>query len=230
MSGAWTLAFLRALVAVASYALGVGLSVFPQMALRLHLLLGAGVGILTLSIEYFTNIRPTRHWQEVAPFIVDEITAPFLDFLKEQQLTPRLNVMVPRRTWRGAWVRRYFTIWWARGMENQPDVNITFPVGQGATGECFRRKAPIYAPPVALGTGYHFPRSLLPLVKDIEAIICYPIYEPPRGGRQSGRLIGVLTLDSKTPGAYSLLTSDKLRPIVHERMEKIAIFVSRISP
>src|SRR5262245_10285706 len=51
------------------------------MALRLYLGLGRLVASITFVVEYLTNIRPTRHWREVVPVIIDEITTPFADFL-----------------------------------------------------------------------------------------------------------------------------------------------------
>ncbi len=114
-------------------------------------------------------------------------------------------------------------------MDNQPDVNIVFPINQGIQGECLLRKRPIYAPAVKAGTGFRFPKRLLPQAIDIEAFISYPIYEPPRAGqRQSGKLIGVFTLDSKTPNAYALLIDVAIRATVHEKMEGIAILIGRI--
>jgi hypothetical protein len=113
-------------------------------------------------------------------------------------------------------------------MDNQPDVNITFPVGQGVVGECFRQKVMIFAPPEALGEGYRFPRKLRSLTRDLQAVISYPIYEPRTRGRQSGRLIGVLTLDSKTPNAYILLTNADYLPVINKTMERIALVVGQI--
>jgi hypothetical protein len=225
----WLLAFIRAILATGSYVLGASLQIVPGMALRLYLGLGILVAGITFVVEYLTNIRPTRHWREVVPVIIDEITTSFVDFLRDTVgVHPRMHIMIPRRTWRWCWAHRYFVMWWSRGLENQPDVNITFPVGQGVVGECYRQKIPIYAPPEALGEGYRFPGHLRPLIRDLQAIICYPIYEPRQRGRQSGKLIGVLTLDSKTPNAYTLLTSDAHLPGINQRMERIAIVVGQI--
>jgi hypothetical protein len=225
----WLLAVIRAILATASYVLGASLQIVPGMALRLYLALGLLVAAVTLIIEYFTNVRPTRHWREVAPVMVDEITTSFVEFLRDAVgVAPRLHVMVPRRTWRWCGVRRYFVIWWSRGMDNQPDVNITFPMGQGVVGECFRQKVMIFAPPEALGEGYRFPRKLRSLTRDLQAVISYPIYEPRTRGHQSGRLIGVLTLDSKTPNAYTLLTNADCLPVINKTMERIALVVGQL--
>lgn len=40
--------------------------------------------------------------------------------------------------------------------------------------------------------------------------------------------MGVLTLDSKTPNAYTLLTSEVHLPSINQSMERIAIVVSQI--
>jgi hypothetical protein len=85
--------------------------------------------VLTLGIEYFANIRPAKHWEDAYPVILAQLAAPLLEFLKSNcQVVPRLNILVPRRTYRWLWIRRYFVIWWSAGMENQPDVNIVFSI------------------------------------------------------------------------------------------------------
>ena len=184
---------------------------------------------LTLAIEYLTNVRPAKHWEDIYPVILTQFTAPLVEFLKnERKVTPRINIMIPIRTFRWLWLRRYFFIWGSVGMENQPDVNIVFPVSHGVTGECFRARIPIYATPEALKGNYKFPRHLRPLTEGIQAIISYPIYEPARKGRQSGRLIGVINLDSKTANAYSLLTEEATRAVIDEKMQGLAVLIGQI--
>ena len=115
--------------------------------------------------------------------MIDGITTSFVEFLRDAVgVTPRLHIIVPRRTWR--WLRQYFVIWWSRDMDNQPDVNITFLAGQGGVEECYRQKVMIFAPPEVLGEGYRFLRNLRPLTGDLQAIISYSIYEPRTRGRQ----------------------------------------------
>jgi len=108
----WLLAVIRALLATGSYMLGASLQIVPGMALRLYLGLGVLVAAVTFVVEYVTNIRPTRHWREVIPVMIDEMTTSFVEFLRDAVgVTPRLHIMVPRRTWRWCGVRRYFVIW-----------------------------------------------------------------------------------------------------------------------
>ena len=97
--------------------------------------------------------------------------------------------------------------------------NATMDVGSSPEPYCNRVLCPRSKPPNYSRDG---------VTEELQAIISYPIYEPPRRGRQSGRLIGVLTLDSKTPNAYTLLTSDPNGPLIAERMERIAIVASQI--
>lgn len=229
MGKTWALSFFRTCLAVASYALGAGALFAPTRAFWLHVSLGTIVGILTLTIEYFAEIRPARHWEDVRPIILSEVTDALFEFMENDvQIVPRMNIMVPKRTWRWIWTCRYFVIRWCRGMEYQPDVNIKFPIKYGVVGECFKRKESVLAPPDALSEDYSFPLTLRAYTKDIQAIISYPIYCPPERGRQSGKLIGVLTLDSKTSGAYVHLTKDEVFPVLHEKMERLARFVGHV--
>jgi len=84
-------------------------------------------------------------------------------------------------------------------MENQPDVNITFPVSDGVAGECFRTKRPVLATRQQLDT-QRFPRTWRAALQDIDEVCSYPVYEPAKADRpQRGRLLAVLNLDIKTP-------------------------------
>jgi hypothetical protein len=88
-------------VAGAAYALAVFVVWDPQHELWLRILVGAGVMVLTLGIEYFANIRPAKHWEDIYPVILDQFTASFLEFLKtDRKIVPRINIMAPKRTWR----------------------------------------------------------------------------------------------------------------------------------
>jgi hypothetical protein len=113
-------------------------------------------------------------------------------------------------------------------MENQPDVNLVFSLGQGVTGKCFEEKRPIYATPEAIKDGFRFPPRLRPLTSDLQAIISYPIYEPFQKGRQSGRLVGVVNLDSKTKDAYVILTEDGTRSVVDQKMKELAALIGQV--
>ena len=111
-------------------------------------------------------------------------------------------------------------------MEGRPDAGMIFPIGQGITGRCFRTKRPVYYNRAqAAQTPCHLPRRLRLLTADLQYIVAFPIFEPRRGGRESGRLRGVLTLDSTAPHAGTVLTSQDIQPLVETGMRVIAAYV-----
>jgi uncharacterized protein YggT (Ycf19 family) len=227
---AWLIALSKAAVVGGAYLVTVLVAWDPGQEMKWRLSVASSVVGLTVLIEYFTSIRPAKHWEEVHPVILSQLAAPFLEFLRNEcKIVPRINILVPSRTYHFLWIYRgYFTVWWSAGMDNQPDVNISFPVWHGVSGECYRAKIPIYAPLKAVENEYKFPKRLRPLTSGIQAIISYPIYESPRKGKQSGKLIGVINLDSKTPNTYNILTEDKARAVVDERMQGLAMLIGQI--
>ena len=92
----------------------------------------------------------------------------------------------------------------------RPDVNISFRLKYGVTGACFRTRQPAYADATLLRSGeLALPSRVAQQTPDLQAILSYPVYEPaPKGRPQSGKLVGVLNLDSVTKGAYNLLVGD----------------------
>ena len=137
--------------------------------------------------------------------------------------------MVPGRRWRWLGLRRYFTIGWSQGIEGRPDAGMILPLGQGITGRCFRTRRPLYYNRAqAAQTTCRLPRRLRLLTADLQAIVAFPIFEPRRGGRESGRVRGVLTLDSTAPHAGTVLTSEDIQPLVETGMGVIAAYVGRL--
>ena len=120
---------------------------------------------------------------------------------------------------------RYFKMRWSKGMANQPDVNISFRLHQGITGACFKSRRPIYADRAQiLSPQFALPQKIRKHAPDLEAIFSYPVYEPARKGRlQSGRLLGVLNLDSTSARAYNILTVSPVFDEVHTAMQNIAM-------
>jgi hypothetical protein len=229
---AWALALLRTALAVIAYAIGASLRVFPQWGLELNITAGALCGLLTFVVEYITGVRPARHWQERVPDLLDDFVHAicFLDQLSETIDAPlRLRVMVLGRRWRWLGLRRYFTTGWSQGMEGRPDAGMIFPIGQGIIGRCFRTGLPVYYNRAqAAQTTCRLSRRLRLLTADLQAIIAFPIFEPRRGGRESGRLRGVLTLDSTAPHAGTVLTSQGIHPLVETGMRVIAAYIGRL--
>jgi hypothetical protein len=225
----WPAAFIRTALSSSSYALGAALRLFPALALSLYAAIGGAVALITFTVEYYGNIKPAQEFEEVAPVLMDACSLPFMDFVKGTGINARLNVMLPVRTWRWFGLRRYFAIRWSAGMENQPDVNIKFPISYGVAGECLRRKRTILANSDALASPkYALPKRIRHHADQTQVIWSQPIYEPIRRGRQSGKLIGVLNLDSTSRHAYNLFVAQRMSTRINEQMGKIAVIASHI--
>ncbi|HZP43574.1 MAG TPA: GAF domain-containing protein [Candidatus Binatia bacterium] len=227
----WWASVLRAAIAAASYGLGALLVVYSDAAFKLKASLGVGVGVFfaALLIEYRTTVRPALHVARVRHVILTQLSAKLLENLRARGLFVRMNLMVPCWSLRHVWPRRFFKIVWSVGMENQPDVNVRFPVGHGVAGECFQTKVPVFASRQDLER-HRFPRRLQPAVRDLESICSYPVYEPPRGERQSGRVTGVLNLDAKTPGLLGSQEEPQVTVALDEKMRELAQIAGYLLP
>jgi len=219
-------------MAAVSYGLGALLVVFSDPASKVKASVGVGfvVFFATLLIEYRTTVRPAVHVVRVRHVLLTQLSAKLLDSLRGRGLAVRMSLMVPYWSVCHVWPRRFFKIVWSQGMENQPDVNLRFPIAQGVAGECFETKVAVFASRRDL-EGHRFPRKLQPAVRDLEAVCSYPVYEPPRGqNQQSGRIVGVLNLDSKTPGLFGVGAQPQVTPGLDEKMRELAQLAGHLLP
>lgn len=221
----WFSVVLRSVLASFSLAAGGAAARLGDEARFAIYMAAAGTVFLGyLVLEYRAVIRPALHVSRVRNPVLRVLATQLLAHIQQQGVTPRMNLQVPFRPLRWLWCRRFFKILWFQGMENHPDVNLELPIRCGVVGECFRTKRPAVVGPQQL-------RNLLPnlpdkarsLVQDLQAVICFPVYEPPRrSGRQSGRLLGVLCLDSKTANAFAVLAAPPTFDVIQERMDELS--------
>jgi hypothetical protein len=216
----------KILLGVASYAVAIAVrEVADREATAVYIIAGVIVFMALIADEYYTAIRPAKTIIELAPIALDGLTEPLLLQLKTNGASARINLMMPCRTWRWLWCRRYFRMRWSKGMQNHPDVNISFPIRYGVTGACYRNRLPVYADATAIGA-FSIPDKIRRQTPDLTVIFAYPIYEPARQGRpQSGRVIGVLNLDSYAVNAYNvfMVAFDQ----VHDVMQNVATIAAR---
>lgn len=227
----WGTVLLKASLPTFTYLAGAGLKLFPKTDLQTFVLVTFAIFLVATLTEYRTLIIPTERWDNVVPFVADRLTDRFFHFVRERAgIEPRMNVMVPVRSACFIWLRRNFHVWWARGMDNQPDVGIKIRSGEGVVSECFKRKESVIADSKSLKLGHALCVSQQKLVKDLDVVVSVPIYEARIGAKnQSGRIIGVLNLDSKTPGAFKMLSNDPALLLQIKRdMEKIASVFGKI--
>jgi hypothetical protein len=226
----WIPSIRRILISVGAYAVAIVIHDVPTDDVTfVYVVAGLMVLGLVVADEYCTNVRPAKRVEELAPMALDGLAEPFLSQLKTDGITARINLMIVRRTWRGLWLCRYFKMAWSKGMENQPDVNISFRVRYGVTGACFRTRQPVYAAAALLKTPeFALPEGISQQIPDLQAVLSYPVYEPARKGRpQSGKLIGVLNLDSITKDAYNLIMAVGVFDQMNATMQNIAGIAAR---
>lgn len=230
MFSAWLSSTRKIILGVGSYAVAVVLRDVPaKYAISVNVTAGVVVFLVLVTDEYYTNVRPAKRIEELAPITLDGLAEPLLEQLEAGGIIARLNLMIPGRSWKWLGLLRYFKIRWSKGMRNQPDVNLSFRLRYGVTGACFRSGKPVYANPTEIRSSqYALPKSVRRHAPDLQAIFAYPVYEPPaRGGTQSGKLLGVLNLDSATVGAYNTLMAANVRSQVDQAIERLADFAGR---
>ena len=115
-------------------------------------------------------------------------------------------------------------------MNNQPDVNIRFPISKGISGEVCRRKIPLLVDlESASQTDWKF--SIQEITKfnfeQLKAVYSFPIYEIGRKNQQTGKVIGTVNLDARTPGSFAKMQSR--RDTYTTNLEMFCEFVSKVS-
>lgn len=217
---------LKSFVPVATYGTGVVLKLWPQVDLIYVVLMGGGIFLISTLAEYLLNVKPSEHWENVAPFFAEQLTYEFFDFVgRNAKIIPRMNVMRRRRRARNLWIRPYYEFWWTKGMNDQPDLGISFPEGRGVVSECFKRKVPLLSSPQELDEKYKLPTCEQSFAGDLTVLLSVPIYDHS----VPGDILGVLNLDSKTPGAFNVFMRDqRLLLEVTREMKKIAALFSRM--
>lgn len=230
MSSAWVSAIRRIVAGVASYAVGTELlRVSDTNKPLVYAIGGTVVAGLLLVEEIYVNIRPDRRINELAPIALDGVAEPLLAQLTTVGVVARINLMMPKRTWRWLRLRRYFKMRWSRGMDNQPDVNLSFRLKHGITGACFKTRQPVYSGPDDIRRPeFALPKRIAQHTPNLQVIFSYPVYEIARKGHpQSGKVIGVLNLDSTTLNAYNILMEGTVFDAVHRTMQNIATIAAR---
>lgn len=225
LAAAWLPSLRRIVLGIVSYVVAIAVrDVSADHQTLVYLIAGGVVFVLLLLDEWFTQIKPAKRIEELAPITLDGLAEHLLSQLKNVNVTARINLMVPCRPLRGLGVLRYFKMQWSKEMINQPDVNIRFRITQGITGECFRSKRPVYADPDQIRSRpFALPTHLQSTVPSLQAIFAYPVYKPAKRGQlQSGKLIGVLNLDSTTNNAYNTVMDPQVFDGVDKSMQNIA--------
>lgn len=179
--------------------------------------------LCTAFLEYRTLLRPSKRLAAAMPSIMTALSKNLRDTLKSA-CPIRMNLMMLYRPVRWVGLRRFLCIAWSEGMDDDPDAGIELPAGCGVVGECLRTKRSVAADEKQLAALLEtIPRRRREAVSDLTAVFCFPVFEPPMGGGvQSGRLVGVLTVDSRAPGGFAKLAQAAVMDEAAPKMKELA--------
>jgi hypothetical protein len=205
--GAWIGSLRRVLLPLITFTLGVVVKLDPGLTVKDDVIGGLVIAVLFAADEYFTNLRPARQLKEVGPIAMDTAAGPLIASMKAQSVDVRMSVFKVVRP-PAKRFRKQFKMMWNINMTDHPDVNLSFPADLGVSGKCLKDKKPYIADETGIAS-LPLPTTILDTLGDnkLKAVAACPIYEAKRKGWQSGRVIGVLNLDSYDDHAYALFVS-----------------------
>lgn len=224
MGRRWFVFCLTPAVSIISLGIGIYLKWKPDTFQWWHVFAMATVlSVCAIFASFFTNIRPLRDPNSNGELLLETIGKRIIEYGEDKGLKTkwvngeniiglRLNIMMAERRW-FIW-KRHFKVRWSLGMDDSPDAAIRFPVTKGVAGEAFRERKPRvvdFEDPDARGdwgfTDKDRGRMKFP---KFTMIWSYPIFELDKGGKQTGRILGTVNIDSALPGACKLVIEDQL--------------------
>lgn len=222
--------FIRIVLTCSGYAVATFLKIFATLQFAVFLGVGGVVILLAIAQEYFSGSRPIKRLFEIAPISMDAAAAPIIQKFKDSGIDVRMNLQKPTRMARWLWCRRYFKVHWSINMFGKPDVDISYPVRYGISGLCLDKKDAIIAPPKTIKL-HAVPEKYLKgcINPDLfTAIFSYPVYALAKEGRQSTKLVGVLSVDTQTPDAYNTFSDRDFLASVTPYVQQLAELAARL--
>src|SRR5213594_252361 len=158
--------------------------------------------LISASLAYLSIIQPVRKFEPVAKKFLDVLGDKILSFGREKGIQPRVNILLVYREPSWLFLRKYFHIVWGLGMENQPDVRVSFHVSKGVAGETLESGRPRLVDMEELPhENWGFTEHEAQRFQHLTAIYSWPIYEVDHNGEQTGRRIGCVNLDAMAAGS-----------------------------
>jgi hypothetical protein len=201
--GAWISSLRRVSFPLITFTLGVIVKLYPRLTATDYVIGGLTIAFLALAEEYFTNVRPRAQFRDVGPIAMDTAAGPLIASMKAQSVDVRMSVFKVVRPLKKRF-QKQFRMMWNINMTDHPDVNLSFPADVGVSGKCLKDKKPYIADETGIAS-LPLPATILSTLGDnkLKAVASCPIYEAKRKGWQSGKIVGVLNLDSYDDHAYS---------------------------
>lgn len=172
----------------------------------------AAIFLLTILGAYYTYINPVRELNSFVIAVLDAQAQHLVDAANARNMDIRLNIaIVSACVLQWAWPLRRFRIVWDCGMKYASDAFVTFSVSKGVAGEAYRSRRDKLVNMEISGNDdlkkWGFSKKETSVFPKFTAVWSLPVFRLGPGDRPTGKICGMLNLDSTTAGAFSILTA-----------------------
>jgi hypothetical protein len=165
----------------------------------------AAIFVLTLLGAYYTYINPVRELNAFVVAVLDNQAQHIVDSAKANGIDIRLNIaIVCIYPIQFSWPLKRFRIVWDRGMKYAPDAATAFPVSKGVAGQAYRNRRDKLVNMEISGnqdlSKWGFTKKEAAVFPTFTAVWSLPVFRLGPGDRPTGKICGMLNLDSTTTG------------------------------
>jgi hypothetical protein len=210
----WLLFTFQVAAVAATAALGLYQYLVPPSAMkwRVELAFLAAIFLFTALGAYYTYVSPARELKAFVIAVLEAQAQHIVDFAKSQGIDIRLNIaVVSFYPLQWAYPPKRFKIVWDCGMKYAPDAFTTFPVSKGVAGEAYRRRRDrLVNMEIAENQKlekWGFSKKEASCFPKFTAVWSLPVFRLGAGDRPTGKICGMLNLDSTSTGAFAVLTT-----------------------
>ena len=209
----WLLLALQVSAVVATTALGVYVATGHANP-YVEWTLIAAIVVFTILGAYYTFISPIRELNAFVIAVLDAQAEHIVEFVKSHNIDIRLNIaLVSIYPFQLAYPFKRFKIVWDCGMKYAADATTTFPVSKGVAGEAYRRRRDrLVNMEIAENQNlekWGFSKKEASLFPKFTAIWSLPVFRLGPNDRPTGKICGMLNLDSISAGAFNVLASQR---------------------
>jgi len=165
------------------------------------------VALVSAVSAYFTQLKPAHDLEKPVNELLAILAEKPMKIARNLGVAPRMNIMLligPRFLFG----KKRIKVVWGAGMDNFPDVQFVCNHDQGVAGMALANGVPVlYDLEANDPSSLKLPQSLVRATTHLTAIWSWPIYEVDKSGHQTGKLLGVVNLDTTKPGGAAALMS-----------------------
>jgi hypothetical protein len=205
---------LSPMVSVCSVAIGIYMKYKPDKIVWDVVWLISGLLIMcAIGATYYANFRPLRDPASNGRLLLDTFAGQIIAYGKSKNVKLRLNILIVRR---GIWFfNKSFKIAWASWNKTKdfyPDGAVSFDVEKGIAGYGYKQKIDLLVDmeePANRDKDWGFTAEEKEAFPEHTMIWSFPIYEVNKEGDMTGKILGMLNLDSQTRGAFKIVLTDE---------------------